>query len=320
MAKVKALMGSFYGRNIPKPRLRTTGNTRDDDDDIPTDRRVPYSTRHNVFHRSTKDKIVKIRKTMKALWKKAHPMDDNFKRVTCAVLNNLGHNVHSCRGEADVCISTQGGEIYSFSGDSDFLYHPIHTFVRKDPKDPTTMLAYPTQEARTSFNLTPAGMTALAVVSRNDYSVHVQGYSLKKNLKVFQSINGAKPSDAIHLSSEVLVTRYCLAVSKPWEITNPTRLSSAMDIFVHHQETFSDRPVPSSTMSFNHGSLLSNLVQEVVQGEESITLDDSDPRLESEDVRAFMDKMKVALALWTREKRKLEEEAKMIAVKDHRLL
>ncbi|KAF9146337.1 hypothetical protein BGX30_001351 [Mortierella sp. GBA39] len=204
MAKVKTLMGPFYGRNIPKPRPRTPGNTRDDDDDTPTDRRVPYSARHNVFRRSTKDKIVKIRKTMKALWKKAHPMDDNIKRVTCAALNNLGHNVHSCRGEADVCISTQGGEIYSFSGDSDFLYHPIHTFVRKDPKDPTTMLAYPTQEARASFNLTPAGMAALAVVSRNDYSVHVRGYSLKKNLKVFQSINGAKPSDAIHLSSEVL--------------------------------------------------------------------------------------------------------------------
>ncbi|KAG9070710.1 hypothetical protein KI688_008249 [Linnemannia hyalina] len=252
MAKVKTLMGPFYGRNIPKPRSRTTGNTRDDDDDTPTDGRVPYSARHNVFHRSTKDKIVKIRKTMKALWKKAHPMDDNIKKVTCAALNNLGHNVHSCRGEADVCISTQGGEIYSFSGDSDFLYHPIHTFVRKDPKDPTTMLAYPTQEARTSFNLTPAGMAALAVVSRNDYSVHVRGYSLKKNLKVLQSINGAKPSDAIHLSSEVLVTRYCRAVSKPWEIINPTRFSSAMDIFVHHQETFNNRPVPSSTMSFDH--------------------------------------------------------------------
>ncbi|KAG9071373.1 Serine/threonine-protein kinase plk2 [Linnemannia hyalina] len=59
---------------------------------------------------------------------------------------------------------------------------------------------------------------------------------------------------------------------------------------------------------------------EAIQEEESITIDDSDPRLESEDVRAFMDNMKVALALWTREKRKLEEDAKKIAVKDRHLL
>ncbi|KAG0311108.1 hypothetical protein BGZ97_012078 [Linnemannia gamsii] len=73
MANVKNLMGPFYEHNMPAPHPQITDITDDNDNDAvglslnahdddpgPTNNRtIPYSTRHDVFRRSTKDKIVK---------------------------------------------------------------------------------------------------------------------------------------------------------------------------------------------------------------------------------------------------------------------
>ncbi|KAG0333888.1 hypothetical protein BG005_005018, partial [Podila minutissima] len=105
-----------------------------------------------------------------------------------------GWTVRLCATEADLAIAVdnQPGDIV-VSADSDMLaYASTSTLWR--PVSNCLVLAYELADVRQELALSPAQLTALAVVSSNDYNKNIYSLGPATNYSIIKSLQGNDPT------------------------------------------------------------------------------------------------------------------------------
>jgi len=74
--------------------------------------------------------------------------------------------VCECRGEADVCISTQHGPVVVATSDSDFLFHGVNIVFRQDPQQRSKYHSYDVQDMLEVLGMTEDAWIVAGTVSK----------------------------------------------------------------------------------------------------------------------------------------------------------
>ncbi|KAK3845023.1 MAG: hypothetical protein J3R72DRAFT_418835 [Linnemannia gamsii] len=202
---------------------------------------APLQSWHiRAFHRSTKEKVVKLLKKINDLWKNCHPVDAPLKALIAKAFRDANFSVCECEGEADVCIGQQDGRVGVFTSDSDHLFHGAAVVFRKDPKSPRIFNIFNVDTLRKKAGLSKQAWSLFALVTRNDYSINAPRYGFKRNLKTIKKLPGCKNS---RVNASQLLDLYIAEVNKTKVIKNHvdrSRYEHVNSIFIEHKETFVD--------------------------------------------------------------------------------
>ena len=127
---------------------------------------------------------------MKKLKDKSFKLSATDKRILHDELIQTGFNVVIADGEADVHIAKSSLPFIAVSGDSDFLFHRnINCCAR--PKLIRGCLSFHILErgvVMARLEISEPQLLALAIVSGNDYSQNIKGFSVGRNLAMVKSI------------------------------------------------------------------------------------------------------------------------------------
>ncbi|KAF9538362.1 hypothetical protein BGW38_010002, partial [Lunasporangiospora selenospora] len=153
-------------------------------------------------------------------------------------LQKTGWIAHRAPGEADVavrlrhdCLTRSGQSVLVVSGDSDFLAHRNIGVVFRPTG--SKFKRYDVDDCAKALGLSRAQLTALAVVSLNDYSDNAPGLGTKSNLDIIRELS--------HYSSvSELVDAYGRLSRVSKNASRPIGYSQALLVYEHGQELMGD--------------------------------------------------------------------------------
>jgi hypothetical protein len=142
---------------------------------------------HDTYSRKNKEKLLKLYRMAKKSWTSARAIDRGARIGLAQKLSEFGWRVCLCPGEADVCIGRKAakcpGQVTAVSADSDLLFYPIKSFLRK-PFGSGSFVQYHLDEVVNTLKVNKSQFVVAGLVTNNDYSRHIPGQSFRKNLLV----------------------------------------------------------------------------------------------------------------------------------------
>lgn len=190
-------------------------------------REIACSSESGPIPRARKRRLLRLNQQLKRSWGDARTIDSDTKKSLSTGLKQLGWNVCTCQGEADACIGRKAdqypGKIVVASADSDMLFYPLKTLLRKDTRN-HTFTEYNIESLIQKLNVTTPQWIAAGIVTNNDYSGHLRGQSFVKNLGVVRS--------CIAVDAKGVLDQYCIKMN-----VDKDRYKMAADIFLDRLET-----------------------------------------------------------------------------------
>ena len=123
----------------------------------------------------------------KSKWKKIKSLlARTIKKYLVDILNELGFTCLMAQGEADVFIGSVQGPTTVMSSDSDLIFYANvnQWLIPKFVKNKLCVSTVSKGDVLSKLQLTPTTLSALAIVSGNDYSSNVRGFGIRKCLKM----------------------------------------------------------------------------------------------------------------------------------------
>ncbi|KAK3825609.1 MAG: hypothetical protein J3Q66DRAFT_365362 [Benniella sp.] len=193
-----------------------------------------------------KRRVVRSNKQAQKLCKAARTLDPSTKaELTKRLRDDHGWIVCECRGEADVCISSQAGPVTVATSDSDFLFHEVDVVLRQLPLSKKKYHEFHIQQdVLEKLEITANAWRVSGAVTRNDYSRSVEGCDLETNVLIMKSLDENLDSDP-----ESMLLEYCEEVSTLKSLPEPCQtcqFDCSRDIFFYRRETFGDATSPTN--------------------------------------------------------------------------
>ncbi|KAF9163129.1 hypothetical protein BGX20_001442, partial [Mortierella sp. AD010] len=187
--------------------------------------------------RTRRRRLLRLSQKAKESWSSARTIDSATRDSLAIGLKNLGWEVCHCQGETDVCIGRKAerhhGQIVAASADSDLLIHGLDTLLRKDTRS-HAFTEYKIEHVIQKCQVGPQWIVA-GIVSNNDYSSHLPGQSLAKNVAAVMEC------DAV--SERSVLDQYCTMKDVSSVVFQP-----AMDIFFDKQEILEAESTSNGTI------------------------------------------------------------------------
>ncbi|KAI8599776.1 hypothetical protein EDD21DRAFT_355146 [Dissophora ornata] len=149
-------------------------------------------------------------------------------------LTQAGWKVEACETEADVAIAwdCKPGDVV-VSADSDMMAYPtVSTLWRPISKD--LILVYDLEDVRRTLNFSVAQLTALAVVSGNDYGKNIYSLGATTNYSIIKAIQG---KDTIGTVAEYLSDPKVVSKNSSVKNDQERTFGVAIRVFVHLKQT-----------------------------------------------------------------------------------
>ncbi|KAF9119345.1 hypothetical protein BG015_006370 [Linnemannia schmuckeri] len=167
-------------------------------------------------------------------------MEESRTSLAAYLINN-GWNVIECPSEADIAIASdcQPSDIV-VSGDSDMLiYDTVKTIWR--PLSRGRFLVYKLAEVLGHLEISRAKLTALGIVSKNDYTSNLARLGVITNHKIVKSL------EETETDVEKLIQQYLVHPDVVCKKPSATHFQASMKVFVHRQFTVPDSTMPPQT-------------------------------------------------------------------------
>jgi hypothetical protein len=215
---------------------------------------IVHESNSEPLRRCLKRKLLWLYRKSRNSWASARVIDSTTKKALLDGLKELGWEVCSCTGEADVCIGRKTrmypGEVVAASADSDLLFHQPKSLLRRDYRS-RTFTEYRLEELMHDLNVNEAQWVVAGLVTNNDYSGHVRGQSFKKIL--------AMVSECKSMTAESVLEEYCSKMNVASSMFQPSK-----DIFIFKSEDLVSESQSNETIDSKMKELV-NIVSRCLQ-------------------------------------------------------
>ncbi|GJJ71545.1 hypothetical protein EMPS_04256 [Entomortierella parvispora] len=191
----------------------------------------------DMFRQKKKLKKQQFRKLNKGL-NAAFYLSADLRESLAQFLIAKGWSVIQCPSEADIQIALNcRTEDIVVSGDSDSLVHLSSITTIWRPLARGGYLEYDVPKLLIHLQLTRAGLTALGVVCRNDYSCNLKQMGIVTNYEVLQSLRDKDPPLDVNELIRAYLTHPEVIIKDPGN----SYFDSALKVFARQEFTFWDQ-------------------------------------------------------------------------------